>query len=73
MQVGFLNAELEDPAAYNFEYNIDFELDISPFFKQDSDTYTLQAIITIEEGILGVMSYATYIKNTKNEWLKVNM
>lgn len=73
MQVGFLNNDAEDETQENFDYRLDFELDVCPFFKQDADVYQLQAVITVEEGILGVMSFATYIKNSKGEWLKINM
>lgn len=72
LQIGFLNNEHDDESN-TFEYKIDHQLDLSPFFKQTSDFYQLQAVVTVEEGVLGVMSFATYIKNTKNEWLKINM
>lgn len=72
MQVGFLNNENDDDSS-SFEYRIDHQIDLSPFFKQDSDYYQLQAVVTVEEGVLGVMSFATYIRNSKNEWLKINM
>lgn len=72
MQVGFLNSEIEEDSN-SFDYKIDHQIDLSPFFKQDSDTYQLQAVVTVEEGVLGVMSFASYIRNSKNEWLKINM
>lgn len=73
MQIGFLNNETEEEGQENFDYKLDFEIDVCPFFKQDADYYQLQAVITVEEGILGVMSFATYTKNAKGEWLKINM
>lgn len=72
MQVGFMNSE-NDEEKTQFEYRIDQQLDLSPFFKQDTDFYQLQAVVTVEEGVLGVMSFASYIRNAKNEWLKINM
>jgi hypothetical protein len=72
MQVGFLNSETDEEENH-FDYKIDQLLDLSPFFKQDTDVYQLQAVVTVEEGVLGVVSFASYIRNSKNEWLKINM
>lgn len=72
LQIGFLNSENEENLN-TFDYKIDLQLDFAPFFKQESDVYQLLAVVTVEEGVLGVMSFATYVRNAKNEWLKINM
>ena len=72
MQVGFLNSDTDNEQSL-FDYKIDLTIDLCPFFKSESDIYELQAVVTVEEGVLGVMSFATYIQNTKKEWLKINM
>lgn len=77
LHFGFLNSE--DRLTNDFDYLIDLEFDIAPFCQvlsgqsKNKEMLELQVAITIEEGLLGIMSYAVYFKNTKNEWLKANM
>ena len=76
LHFGFLNSD--DKAANEFDYQVDLEFDISPFCQNlsthhEAELFQLQIVITIEEGLLGIMSYAVYFKNNKGEWLKINM
>lgn len=71
LNIGFMTHDVEQKKVFGFQ--IDLEIDVTPFFKNDSGVYQLQSVVTVEEGILGIMSYAVYLKNTKSEWLKINM
>jgi hypothetical protein len=77
LHFGFLNSD--DKNANDFDYQVDLEFDISPFCQnlstrnQEAEIFQLQTAITIEEGLLGIMSYAVYFKNNRGEWLKINM
>lgn len=68
--IGFIPNEtgLQDET----DYDIDFEIDISPFCVEELPIYELQAVVAYREGYFGIKNYITYIKDTQGNWLEIN-
>lgn len=60
LQVGFYMGD--EDVNQDYSYKIELVYDISPFCREDAQLFDLQSVVIIEEGALGIISYAVYFR-----------
>lgn len=70
--IGFIPNESSDSYTESLDYEIDFEIDITPFALQDLPVYELKVVVAYTEGYLGIKGYTTYILDSKGRWMQVS-
>lgn len=72
LQIGF-SANEETKTQHDLQFQLELEFDPSAFFKQPCHKYQLQSVVSLEEGVLGIVHYATYFRDASDGWLKSNL
>lgn len=73
LQIGLSGGEDPQPGA-ELDFQLDLEFDPEVFFKHSAPKYRLQAVVSVEEGILGIVHYATCFRDGSDDgWLKTNL
>lgn len=64
----------EGASASELDFQLDLEFDPAAFFKHPAQKYRLQAVVSVEEGILGIVHYAICFRDASGDgWLKSNL